>query len=468
MTPLAASLRAFGRETRGTVAVFVALSAATLVTVTGMSVDLVRATFVENELQLAVDAATLAVAREPVPNAYRTDAAIAAYLTPIAQDYFDANFTAGANATTVGPISLTVNTAANTVAVSASASMQTMILQIINKPKVSISVKAGAERAQPGPLELALALDITGSMSGAKLSSLKAAATNLINSLMVHQGVKIGVVPFAEGTGVALSNRDAEWLAVPADSTTTSCSYPNATDCSTATATCMGDNGPYSCSYMKCNILGTPVCTTRAVRWTGCISARPESHRPILDSPASPRYPGMLSNNFSCPTIQPLSNVKSTLLGKISALAVGGNTFLPSGLVWAWNALTPEPPFTEAEAMSSFKLKGGRKAVVFMTDGLNTVSPLNATSPSFSWTYDTTYKTAAYANTLTLQLCANIKSAGIEVYTVLFNVTDVTTKALLRDCASDASKSFVAADSGELAKAFDGIGLQLKQVKLLQ
>ena len=90
-----------------------------------------------------------------------------------------------------------------------------------------------------------------------------------------------------------------------------------------------------------------------------------------------------------------------------------------------------------------------------MTDGLNSKSP---TYPGHDGSDQ------ALANSRTQDLCSNIKSSGIVVYTVAFEVADAATKTMLEGCASDPSKYFDAGDSKLLAEAFQDIGKSLAQL----
>ena len=474
MTPLAASLRAFGRETRGTVAVFVALSAATLVTVTGMSVDLVRATFAKNELQQAVDATTLAVASEQVPNTYTTDATIAAYLAPIAQGYFDANFAAGSNATSVDPISLTVNTAANTVAISVSGSMQTMMLQMINKPTVPMSAEATAERTQPGPIEMVLSLDYTWSMTDQingeqKIVSMKRAATNLVNALMVTDDIKIGIVPFASWINIGTSYNAQSWINVPAGYDRTYSSY----SCTTPiTYSCNLDGVPSTCGTSVPCPGATQRFWVQRFDYQGCIISRRAGYQDNQTDP-SVKYDGILMTCVPL-TIRDLtartesSNTgKALVTNKIASINPMNHgyvteTFIPSGLLWGWNMLTPEQPLDKAVSKATAEQLGLRKVLVLMTDGKNSVM-VNSTGTNFTAATD-----ATAVNKLTSDLCTNIKNDGIIIYTVNFAVADAATNSMLKNCASEPTYYYTASNADQLAAAFDRIGKSLRPVRLLQ
>ncbi|MBM3487169.1 MAG: hypothetical protein FJX67_11150 [Alphaproteobacteria bacterium] len=76
--------------------------------------------------------------------------------------------------------------------------------------------------------------------------------------------------------------------------------------------------------------------------------------------------------------ITKLTNTKSTIINAINQITVlsaeqSSFTNLPQGLLWAWNVITPEAPFSEAEVDPP----GNRiQAIVFLTDGENWSCPL--------------------------------------------------------------------------------------------
>jgi hypothetical protein len=146
----------------------------------------------------------------------------------------------------------------------------------------------------------------------------------------------------------------------------------------------------------------------------------------------------------------------------------GGNTYIPSGLIWAWNMLTPDEPLTAAQSKADVESKGGKKVVVLMTDGVNTMVP-EETDGWFGNPGDLGYGAGPdYANGITSSLCSKIKDEGIILYTVLFDVDDADTQEMLRNCASDPTRSFVADDAAELIAAFADIGVSLTRLRLVK
>src|SRR5690606_26047171 len=92
----------------------------------------------------------------------------------------------------------------------------------------------------------------------------------------------------------------------------------------------------------------------------------------------------------------------------IKTLKAEGATYIPAGLAWGWNLLSPGAPFTEGAAYDPANRKP-RKALVLMTDGANTLEP-KADGSHGSKT------PSPLADKYTAELCENIKKQKIEVY----------------------------------------------------
>lgn len=454
----------FAGGKRGNVTITFALTVLPLLLAVGAAIDMIRADEAKTALQSVADAAALAAGASP--------STTEAELRYIAEDYVSRNFSPG----TVKSIdSMEFSTAddTQTIAVQLKGEFPTSFFALVGVTTFDINVKATVERAADGPLELVMALDITDSMSlDGKLEALKSAATKLTQSVMVSDNAKVGIVPFSDYLNIGLSRRNEFWVDVPDDktSTATECDteYPDKQNCSIEPVTCFKDGVEGSCEEEVCESWGDPVQTNCAVRtdvdtWDGCVASRAESLRSSIGSVSTP-YPGVLEK---CgPEIQTLTDDESTVLSVIDNLYVWGNTHIPSGLIWGWNMLTPEEPLTEARDASEIADLGGRKVLVLMTDGSNTTSPYGA--DEYRLNAETSYGDATYANQLTTTLCDNIKDEGIEIYTVLFDVTDQSVTSLLEDCASAPANSFVAADSDELIDAFSAIGKAVKQLRLTE
>jgi len=187
-----------------------------------------------------------------------------------------------------------------------------------------------------------------------------------------------------------------------------------------------------------------------------------------LANSTTPRYPGVPRNTWHCPNqpILALTESRSSVVGRINAIVPGtssSNTYMPSGLTWGWEVLTPGGPY-DNNLSADLQAKGGKKAMVLFTDGINTMN----FRPDDGFLRDVSGSARTPTNVLTSTLCERIKSDGIVLFTVAFDVNDSATKNLLRNCASGNEKAFVAGDGAALAEAFGNIGNQLRNVKLTQ
>lgn len=124
----------------------------------------------------------------------------------------------------VGEVTVTITQPdASTFEGTAKAKVPTRMMGIFGYTDLEIKTHSQASIGQQ-PVEVALVLDNTASMSGTKLTTLKSASKTLIDTVYkgvnADQFVKIGVVPFAAYVNVGQGNRSASWMSVPANSTT--------------------------------------------------------------------------------------------------------------------------------------------------------------------------------------------------------------------------------------------------------
>lgn len=415
-------------------------------------------------MQAAADAAVLA--------AGASEKEATAELKAIAQNFLDANGLEGAiDALEVTDIQHNAGTGA--ISVDLQGKLKTSFMSLAGIDTMDITAHSEAMKAAAGPLEMVLALDTTYSMSpNSKMDTLKTAAKALVNNVMKGGSVKVGIAPFSSYFKVGTSYAGEPWVNAPADSSSTweSCnySYPNKSGCTTTPiTTCYSDGVPYSCGGGEtCTNWGDPEITgchwvTSTDTWDGCVAARPPAYHNSIGDIDVP-YPGVL---WDCgAAMVDLTTNKGNVISAIEGLWPSGETNLPSGLIWAWNMITPDAPLTNAMPDAELAAKGGKRAIVLMTDGTNTVSPYD--DGNYGSHTDTGYGDSTYTDNLTSTLCENIKAQGTVVYTVLFDVVDANIENLLRNCATDSTKSFVAGDNAALVAAFKKIGNSLTQLRL--
>jgi len=345
-------------------------------------------------------------------------------------------------------------------------------------------------------------LDNTWSMSEkdsagiSKINTLKTAAGALVTELTSNAkaDVRIGLVPYADYVNVGIKNRSEPWLSVPPDYDVD----PKPRVCETKNVTttpCLEYAAKYSCTtYIdgvpqnstcggQCIRTGTPYTEKKEVcsgggsatkyRWYGCVGSRMSGSTRLNDGAPSVTYPGYVETSQKCLNpIVPLTKDKAALQSAISGMIINiGSykpyTYIPAGLIWGVNLLSPSAPFKEASAYDP-KNSSPRKAIVLMTDGENTLrfTSNNGRHAALSSTASTAATQLAQTNADTKAICDYAKSNKIEIFSVAFMVDNADAKAILEYCATDAEHYFDASDSGKLMAAFSGIARSLSLVRL--
>jgi len=90
--------------------------------------------------------------------------------------------------------------------------------------------------------------------------------------------------------------------------------------------------------------------------------------------------------------------------------------------------------------------------IILLTDGLNT--------------QDRWYSNQSSIDNRQAMTCANIKAAGITLYTVQVNTGGDPTSTLLQTCASDSSKFFLLTSANAIVSTFQQIGTQLSNLRI--
>ena len=181
------------RGRRGSVMTWAGLLMVPLLGFLGLGLDTSRAYMVRARLSQALDSATLAAGRS---NADDIAAEARAF------NVFKANFPPGyMNAAVTGP-SFVFNNTDHTVKSTASAEVPTYFMHLVGYPTFKVAVSTEVKR-NANSLEIALVLDITGSMSGSKIWDLKTAAKDLVDTVVWDDQSqyysKVAIVPYSNG-----------------------------------------------------------------------------------------------------------------------------------------------------------------------------------------------------------------------------------------------------------------------------
>lgn len=372
---------------------------------------------------------------------------------------------------------------------------------VVGQPNWDIQFSTSAVRDIPGKLELSLALDTTFSMTGTRITALKKAANDLVDSLSkasTYSGqIKIAIVPFDVYVNVGVSNRTATWLDVPPDAVAeTRVLCPTSVDISRYSGcwlertpatpaqpdyTCYNDGVRQTCKGAPAQPAvernacparsGVPVdalCEVRGgyvyAKWEGCVGSRPFP-LDTTDSNFGTRIPGLVSGGgvlYCASPILPLTSDFTAAKSKLNSLTPQGETYTPAGLLWAWYTLTPGQPFTAQTSTAADPVK---KYLVLMTDGANTGVP---NYPK----HDGNSAYSAETDKVFRAICDNIsadKSNNITVSTIGFELIDTKAKTLLRDCAQKNNGQYYdSTDATKLKEAFEQILSSLVQVRLVR
>lgn len=416
------ALSEFIRNNRGASAVIVAFLAIPIFGAVGLSIDMGRAYVLKSKLSTAIDAAGLAVGRNIFAP---TDAEIYAD----AQKYFDANFPSGFMGT--DPIIMNADTVKwdetrENITINVSANMNTTFMNILGQPKLTVGSATEIKRSNRG-MELALVLDITGSMNDkatgsqkTRLEVLKESAKKLTSILYGNKEVQdklwISIVPYNTQVNIGVQNID--FLTV-ADRNNI---INNATSIFTKDS--------YRDKALGRDVNGDGINDT-VYGWMGCVEMRDDldggtkdmsddipnkDFVPYFYTPTDD-YPGYANkwknntvtkdvmhntnargpNKYCPPPILPLTAEKSTVNAAIDALEAGGSTAINVGLVWGWRTISPkwnglwygsstvnlptntkvdpEAPYTALPL--NYDERHIDKVIILMTDGLNAIGDVD-------------------------------------------------------------------------------------------
>ncbi len=441
-------MRRFRRDQRGNVALMFGLSLIPMMGVVGVAIDYSRASNARQSLSAAIDAAALMAARDAQK---LSDAEVKTRVAGWIRDNLPPDVKADLTSTTI-----TVDRVARTVQIKAELDMPTTIAKIIGTNHIPV---ASNSRSTWGTnkIELALALDNTGSMSSSgKMTALKQASKSLLrimkDAAIETDQIRVSIVPFNTQVRIARSLQNEPWMRygvtrdVTCDRGMKNCEYYNPI-------------GRYSISVndttnLACTNSGrTCVDTLTKAAWAktsqGCVTDRDQDYDTMdggVYSAGTQQYPAFWCFQSSLAEAMPLSSDWAALEARIDTMTPAGNTNVTIGAVWGWATLTPGAPFTEAKPSTEPRLK---KYMILLTDGDNTENRFTRSGSDIDKRTATT--------------CANIKAAGIKLYTIRVIDGDA---ALLRACASDPSMYYDVQDAAQLDPIFKSIANEISQVRL--
>ena len=489
--------RRFARDRRGAVAVIFVVALIPLIAAGGAAIDISRAYLVQQRLGLAIDAAGLAVG---------SSSGTEAQLRDKMELFFRANYPANEIGVPATPVLTLVG---NRIQIAATAEVDATLMRIVGINSITVAAQTEVIREISG-LEVALVLDITGSMNtNDRVGAMRDAATLLVTTLYDATAdptkVKIALAPFV--TSVNIGSGNMSWIDTTGAAQFNGVNFSPRTDHLTL--------------------------FSRVPRaWKGCVEARPAPYD-TEDTPPNPAVPDTLfvpyfwpdepdtSSSYlnrymndavssgtsnadrqrsivkygvSSPTIDedpsdtkgpnkscgnevlPLTSNEQTILDRIAELRAwaNGGTVGSEGLAWGWRLISPGEPFTQGAPYNDPEVK---KAIVFLTDGENQI--VNQTSTHNDSDYSsygyikvgrlgtTSNQSVARAavDAKVATLCNNIKATGIQIYTITFEVSGAA-RPLMEACASSPSQYYDSPSTSQLDAVFRAIANQLSNLRL--
>jgi Flp pilus assembly protein TadG len=500
----------------GNFGMMAAIAMVPLVMAAGVAIDFSSISNRHSELQNALDAAAIAIAREG-------DLLPKSEAMKIAESFVGTNFD-------IDYTDLDVLRVGSRVTVEATARQKLVFSGVLGYDEWPVNGSASADIAY-NYYEIALVLDTTGSMFGGKLSSMKDAVIGLVDTMSSQikdpDKLKFAVVPFANFVNVGnqygpeflkngkIRNKTgADWLDLKGRA-----DFPQ-TELPTGLS-----------RFELFNHLGQP--------WRGCVETRyatakkphdvadtrPDPKDPSslfvpafsIDEPEGWGYPnsyilsdadpldksatgvakklakygipnvaaidpvdpslewtdvaigggGSRGPNRDCLTqpILPLGNDYAKIKKMVNSLQANGTTNIMEGVAWGMRVLSPGEPFTQG----SPDKPGLERIMIVLTDGSNVFgnngTKLGSTYSSNGYLVDgrlgitagSSSDTNKLMNEKTLAACENAKKAGTTVYTIRLEEPDVKTGMMLKECATSLQHFFDAPSRSQLDEVFKSI-----------
>ncbi len=383
--------------------------------------DVNRATVAKQQLQDALDAATLLAARTTTAT---TDTA----LTAVGQPALSANLTNLAGGA-LSSSSFHLN--GSYIDSSATVQLTPIVANLWMSGNMNITATSQVVRTMDD-LEVAMVLDNTGSMSQTlgsttKITALKSAASTLVDTLAAAaanstdpNAVKYAVIPFSMTVNVGSTYQNASWITGVQPSST-------------------GYGGLAKDIFTTASTNRFTMLSQMGLTWGGCVESRPYPYD-VQDTAPAPGTPDTMfvpyfapdepdanvvtyngskityQNNYitqdkptpststswsvrqgavakyasgnksnitsagktaghgpneGCATapLQRLTTSASTAKTTLNSMVATGNTNVAMGLMWGWHAVSPNSPFADGVAYGTAHHD---KIIILLTDGDNT------------------------------------------------------------------------------------------------
>jgi Flp pilus assembly protein TadG len=190
---VAGRLRRFFRGEKGNVAMLFALACLVIFPMAGFGINLSRVMVEKHKLQMATDAAALAAAHDPFMSAEERLLIIEAHLNHVEED-IGREIAYRFSQDEESRISLTT-----------SINVNTSMAHLMGRDYLTVTTRSDAIQGG-ADIEVAMVLDITGSMAGGRITALREAAGDLVDIVIKEEQEpyysKLAMVPYAVAVNV--------------------------------------------------------------------------------------------------------------------------------------------------------------------------------------------------------------------------------------------------------------------------
>ena len=437
-------VRTFRRAKAGNVILTFALSFIPMVGMVGAAVDYSRGNSAKAAMQQAIDATGLILSKDAstMLQTALNDKATNVFKTLVNRPEI-VNIV-------VTPVLSSPSEGSFLLQIAATGMVDTTFTKILGKDHLDLSVNTEIRWGMK-KLELALALDNTGSMAqSSKMTELKKALLNVKDQngatadglLMVLKNaakqagdVKISVIPFDIAVRIGTTYKSETWLEWTKEyGTCSSSSYVTKADCQAHSKTWTTSNNQNN--------------------WTGCVLDRDKDNdvadtTPVVGTGSTlfptTKYPSCTGLVEALPLTDIWGTGYQTLYDKINSMQPNQNTNVTIGLAWGWHSLTPNLPWTQAlDPKPDLD-----KVIILLTDGDNTQNRFSTTQSAI--------------DTRTTAACDAVRVANIKLYTIRVIDGNAT---LLRNCATKTSMYFEVSQASQLSPVFDAIAQDLANLRI--
>lgn len=291
-------------------------------------------------------------------------------------------------------------------------------------------------------IEVAMMLDVTGSMGGQKINDLKAAANNAIDAFLTGQDaanprVRVAIVPYADAVNTGSLNN-----VVFAET-----------------------------SYTAVNVeppkLDDPMAAAASGGWDDCATERKGTQQFTDASP----YVAKVNRDYRldfCPNavLKPLSADIGGLKSTVKSFKADGFTGGHIGIQWTWYMLSPQwkDVLPKAAQPLPYDKKKVAKYAILMTDG-----EFNTAFAGVAKKGDT-HGQASLSRKNAEKLCAAMRNDGIEIFSVGFKLKESSAKGVMKNCANKDTSSirhyYETSSGDELNEAFLEIAHNIERLAI--